>query len=125
MESFLLKETHKTPMVKIDPKDGVIRIKGKSIPEDGSIFYKPILQEIDKLSVNPPQKTKVDIQLEYFNTNSSKYLYQIFKKLESMHTEKSTVEINWYYEMDDWDLMEAGEDYQSILNIPFNLIEIA
>jgi hypothetical protein len=124
VSAFELKETHKTPLVKIDPGEGAIKIKGKSIPEDGSIFYRPIMDEIDKMSANPPEKTKVDVQLEYFNTNSSKYLYQLFKKLEAIHTDKSQIEINWFYEMDDWDLMEAGEDYQSILKLPFNLIEI-
>ncbi len=34
------------------------------------------------------------------------------------------VEVNWYYEEDDEDMFEAGEDYQSIINIPFKMIEM-
>ena len=34
------------------------------------------------------------------------------------------VEINWYYEEDDEDMFEAGEDYQSIINLNFKMIEI-
>ena len=124
MKPLVIKETHKTPRVVINPADGLIEIKGKSIPEDGSIFFNPILRELDKLGQQPPSRTEVNIQLEYFNTNSSKYIYQIFKKLESMHKENSKIEINWFYEQDDWDLLEAGEDYQSILKLPFRLIEM-
>ncbi len=124
MKPLVIKETHKTPRVVINPVDGLIEIRGKSIPEDGSIFFNPILRELDRFGMNMPGKTEVNVQLEYFNTNSSKYIYQIFKKLESLHQEKKNIQINWFYEQDDWDLLEAGEDYQSILKIPFTLIEV-
>jgi len=124
VKPLVIKETNKTPRVVIDPTDGVIEIKGKSIPEDGSIFFNPILRELDRFGLNMPGNTRVNVQLEYFNTNSSKYIYQIFKKLEAMHRQDKPVQINWYYEQDDWDLQEAGEDYQSILKIPFKMIEI-
>ncbi len=41
-----------------------------------------------------------------------------------MHKKGGTVEISWYYEEDDEDMFEAGEDYQSIINIPFKMIEM-
>ncbi len=50
----------------------------------------------------------------------------MFKKLETVYKkngEKGVV-INWYYEEDDEDMLEAGEDYQSILKIPFKMIEL-
>jgi hypothetical protein len=34
------------------------------------------------------------------------------------------VEVNWYYEEDDEDMLEAGEDYESIIRVPFKMIEI-
>jgi hypothetical protein len=32
--------------------------------------------------------------------------------------------VKWHYESDDEDMMEAGEDYKSIINVPFELVEI-
>ena len=47
----------------------------------------------------------------------------VFKKLESIHKGGSSeVVINWHYEEDDEDMLEAGEDYQAIINIPFKMI---
>ena len=66
----------------------------------------------------------MNIQLEYFNTSSSKCILDIFKKLELIYKKGSKVQINWYYEEDDEDMFEAGEDYQSIINIPFSMIEM-
>ena len=72
----------------------------------------------------PQPKTAVNIQLEYFNTSSSKCLLDLFKKLEGMHKSGNDITIKWYYEEDDEDMLEAGEDYQSIINIPFKMIEV-
>ncbi|NLN30763.1 MAG: DUF1987 domain-containing protein, partial [Bacteroidales bacterium] len=74
---------------------------------------------------DPLPKTEVDIRLEYFNTSSSKCILDVFKKLEAIHKAKNEVIVNWYYEEDDEDMLEAGEDYESIIRVPFKMIEIA
>jgi hypothetical protein len=66
----------------------------------------------------------VNIQLEYFNTSSSKCILDVFKKLENIHKGGNQLVINWYYEQDDEDMLEAGEDYQAIINVPFKMIQI-
>jgi hypothetical protein len=73
---------------------------------------------------NPAELTEVNIQLEYFNTSSSKCILDVFKKLEAIYKSGNEVVINWYYEEDDEDMLEAGEDYQSIIKIPFKMVEI-
>jgi hypothetical protein len=64
------------------------------------------------------------VQLEYFNTSSSKCILDVFKKLEAINKGENDVLINWYYEEDDEDMLEAGEDYESIIRVPFKMIEI-
>jgi hypothetical protein len=65
----------------------------------------------------------VNVQLEYFNTSSSKCILDVFKKLESING-RTSITINWHFEEDDEDMLEAGEDYQAIINIPFKMIEM-
>ena len=79
---------------------------------------------LDAYSGSPQGETKVIIQLEYFNTSSSKCILDVFKKLEKINTGGSTVTINWHYEEDDEDMLEAGEDYESIIDVPFKMIEM-
>ena len=124
MEPLIIEGTPKTPTVKFDAESGVIEIKGRSIPENSVEFYKPLVDWLEEYKANPAQKTQVNIQLEYFNTSSSKCILDVFKKLEAIHKAKNDVEINWYYEEDDEDMLEAGEDYESIIRIPFKMIEI-
>ena len=99
-------------------------IKGRSIPENSIEFYKPLVDWLDEYSKKPNDKTEVNIKLEYFNTSSSKCILDVFKKLETIYKDDNNVVINWYYEEDDEDMLEAGEDYESIIRVPFKMIEI-
>jgi len=84
METLNIKKTKTTPQIKFDKKSGVLEIFGRSIPENSSKFYEPILSWIDKYKSNPDNLTVLKIYLEYFNTSSSKYLYEIFKRFEEL-----------------------------------------
>lgn len=124
MDSIFIDGTPKTPNVKFDGNSGSLLLKGRSIPENSIEFYKPLVDWLDEYAHNPKPKTVCDIQLEYFNTSSSKCLLDLFKKMEYMNKNGNDIVINWYYEEDDEDMLEAGEDYQSIINVPFKMIEM-
>jgi hypothetical protein len=124
MEALLIEGTQKTPQVEFNPQKGVLEIKGRSIPENSIEFYKPLVDWLEEYSSVAVAKTVVNVHLEYFNTSSSKCILDVFKKLESIHKSNNDILINWYYEEDDEDMLEAGEDYESIIRIPFKMIEI-
>jgi hypothetical protein len=124
MKPIVIEGTPKTPSIKFDPSEGVFEISGRSIPENSVDFYKPLLEWLDMYKEAPLDKTVVKIKLEYFNTSSSKCILDVFKKLEAIHKAKNDVEVNWYYEEDDEDMLEAGEDYESIIRVPFRMMEI-
>ena len=123
MESLLIEGTAKTPNIKFDGGQGLIEIKGRSIPENSIEFYKPLVDWLDRYSQSPKQTTKVNVQLEYFNTSSSKCILDVFKKLESIHKSNHEVVINWYYEIDDESMIEALDTFKTMVDIPFKGIE--
>lgn len=124
MELIIIESTPKTPAIKFDSKQGKLEIKGRSIPENSVEFYKPLVESLDKYASSPSTPTQVDIQLEYFNTASSKCILDVLKRLETIHRQGNQVIINWYYEEDDEDMREAGEDYQAIVNLTFNMQQV-
>jgi hypothetical protein len=112
----------KTPSISFGGADGILEIKGKSIPENSLEFYRPVFEWLDNYSQSPAPKTVLKVALEYFNTSSSKCLLDIFRKLESLRISgRSDVKVNWIYDSDDEDMMEAGEDYQALVKVPFEL----
>ena len=125
MNDFKINAGTKTPHLHSDFQAGTIEMKGKSIPENAVEFYRPVFEWLDAYIQQPRPETHVTVQLEYFNTSSSKCLLDIFRKLESLHTSgKSLVTIHWLYEAEDEDMMEAGDDYQTIVKIPFVIKKI-
>jgi hypothetical protein len=125
MEKYSIDGTPKTPTISFDLASGVLEIKGRSIPENSIEFYKPLVDALDKYAGAPKSATNVNIQLEYFNTSSSKCILDVFKKLENINKNGSAVVINWHYEEDDEDMLEAGEDYQAIINVPFKMVQVS
>lgn len=124
MEALHLDGTPKTPHVHFDPESGLLELKGRSIPENSIDFYKPLIDWLDQYARSPRTKTALHVQLEYFNTSSSKCILDLFKKLEGVRATGNEVTVLWHYEADDEDMLEAGEDYAGIINIPFKTIQI-
>lgn len=124
MKPLTIEGSPKTPLIKFDVDKGLLEVKGRSIPENSIEFYKPLIDWLDEYAASPLKTTAVNVQLEYFNTSSSKCILDVFKKLEAIHSAKNEVVINWYYEEDDEDMLEAGEDYESIIKVPFKMIEV-
>lgn len=66
---------------------------------------------------------KATFDFVYFNTSTSKCLYEILKKAKSYQIAGNEVDINWFYEEDDDDMKEVGEDFADLLDLPFHFCE--
>lgn len=122
MEKLSIEGTAKTPFVSFDAT-GKLEMRGRSIPENSIEFFQPLIDWVDAYGKEKPAKVDLDVKLEYFNTSSSKCILDLFKRLEKMES-YSDVVINWYYEDEDEDMQEAGEDYASIVQLKFNIIGV-
>ena len=122
MDNLLIESTKKTPEVFFST-DGRIKISGRSIPEDATKFYDDLYEWVYYYCLEPSDTTTVDIELEYFNSGSSKALLHILRALVDVSKHGHKLTINWYYEEGDDDIMERGEYYESILETKFNFIE--
>ena len=122
METINLESTKKTPMVLLDPS-GKLRLGGRSIPEDASKFFDGILNWILDYVNAPQDSTVIDIELEYFNSGSAKFVMQILRELSELIHNGKELKVNWYYEEGDDDILERGEYYASILDLEINFIE--
>jgi len=124
MKEFRKKGTSATPNVVFDPANEIFEISGKSLPEDVSSFYDPILKWLDEYAEDPIPKTVFDFKLLYYNTASSKLLYEIMVKLKTKLTDEGhEVLVRWFYDEDDEDMEEAGEEYSEVVeDLPFELV---
>jgi hypothetical protein len=123
MEELRISPTKNTPEIILDP-DGFVRIRGRSIHEDVAEFFAPVEDWITMYIVTPADVTCIDINLEYFNSASAKVFIHIFQKITYVALKNKKFIFNWYYEDGDDDILERGEYFSSILDVPFNFIKI-
>jgi hypothetical protein len=122
METIKIQGTEDTPKIILDAENELLEISGRSLPEDVSSFYEPVLNWLNEYAESPKKKTIFNFKLTYFNTASSKLLLDILMKLEEMHEKGLDVLIRWHYPEDDEDMAEAGEEYADIVDVPFEQI---
>lgn len=123
MEEIKIAGSQKTPYIDLKP-NGVFRIGGRSIHEDPDKFFRPVItwiQEYCKTSETIP--TRVDIELEYFNSGSAKCVLNILQTLNAKINPAENLTINWYYDEGDYDILERGEYYSSLLSKNFQFIK--
>ncbi len=122
MEALRIESTLKTPEVLFDPKNNVFEIKGKSVPDNAEDFYAPILEWVEDYMTNPVDNMLLKIDLEYFNISSSKRILFILYKLNELKEKNYDIKIQWYYNEEDEDMFEVGQDYAFMVKIPFDFI---
>ena len=110
------------PEVKLD-EFGVVNINGRSFPSNADDFYKPILHWLEIYGENPCPSTNVSINVDYINTTSQKYFLDIFRKFKYIKENGNTVNIYWFYDEGDTDMIEVGEVYSELTDIKFIFIK--
>lgn len=122
MEGKKIEPTRKTPEVYLGP-EGVIKIWGRSVSEDSRAFYDTVGLWIDEYILDPEDITTVEFNLEYLNSASSKQIIRLLRKLLLVTLKHKSLNVNWYYEEGDADILEKGEYFSSALKLKFNYIE--
>jgi hypothetical protein len=119
---YIAEPTEDSPKVQLNSETGVLMFSGTSIPENSEEFYGPVLNWLDDFISLKPPAVEVNFKLDYFNTSSSKYILEILRTIERI-SDVSKIVVKWHYLTDDDDMREAGEDYQIMVKLPFEMVE--
>ena len=120
MENLEIHGTNDTPNVLCD-YNGEILMTGRSLPENPLRIYEQIFrwaQDYDKETIT------LNFKLEYFNTASSKQIFNVIKYCVENKSIKD-IQVKWQYEEGDYDSKETGEHFSHLFRIPFEFIEYA
>ena len=119
--SIKLNATEDTPSIVLDREKNEFIISGRSLPEDPSEFYRPVLTWIKAYVKQPNPVTEFNLKMEYFNSSSVKQIVTILVILSEIAKAGKEIKIIWHYKEDD-DLMKIkGKEIKSIIAIPFEL----
>lgn len=122
MNSIKLEAKEDTPKIILDPENEIFEFSGRSLPEDATVFYEPIIDWLKQYAKKPNKITEFHFKLNYFNTASSKLLLDILMIMEEIHQAGANISIKWFFEEEDEDMEEAGGEYAELVEVPFELI---
>jgi hypothetical protein len=120
MNTLYLEATQDTPKVLLNKRDGIFEISGKSLPEDSEGFYDSVIKWVKDYAKEPNESTVFAFKLKYFNSASSKYIYDMLDTLKGI----KGAQVEWSYHKNDEDILDAGKEFEEELEFPFSYKQI-
>jgi hypothetical protein len=133
MQKLFIPPTPLTPEIHFSPKDNLFIMRGTSAPEDVRALYYPVIEWIknfaddiiegktQQFSASSPIKMEAD--LDYFNSSSAKFLYDIFSEMKRLNDSGIPVLVDWFFDQEDQDMKEAGADIAALVGMQFRYVE--
>ena len=129
MKSLSVKKGDTTPELDFDVDKMEFLLEGESRSQDVLFFYEPIINWLTNfkewfLKNGSSKKLDFHFKLEYYNSLSAKFIFSIFKILKEMQVKGLEINVFWFYDVLDEDLLECGEEYEKILAFKFEYIAL-
>lgn len=123
MNDLYIPPTRNTLEVKLET-NGNMLFRGISTPENIKKFMSPIIDWLNEFKKTTPKKLSINFEINYFNTVSSRYFYELILIIDSFKENGCEISFNWYYEEEDDDLLELGEEFEQSAQVKFNYFSI-
>ena len=120
-QPLYIKATEDTPEVTFEPVTGRLLISGRSLPENAYAFYRPVIDWAKAYLGQSNSQTEITISLDYFNSSSGRFLLEFFSVFEEKLNDRNKVKVIWCSEHDDELMLEKGEEFKNIVDLPFEI----
>lgn len=108
MDTFFVEKDTYSPQVCLNADSGICEIRGYSHMEQPRSFYKSTIYWLQKF-ITQNRPIQFNFFLKYYNTGSSRVLFEIFSLLEKA---TAPVSVHWHAELRDSDMIEEGESFK-------------
>lgn len=126
MKPLIIKGTEYSPEITFKPDTAVFTVSGESRPEDAGKLYGTVLNWLEEYLAESNKDTttlRFEFKLLYFNTVSAKYILEILRLLHIGQSQGRDIQIVWHYKAKDEDIMESGEEFARLVNLPFEFVK--
>jgi hypothetical protein len=123
MDHLIIQGSNINPAIDFNGHTGVFSIRGRlvSVASQEYTFFKPLLEWVDRYSLEPAETTRLIVDLEFCSSAGIKNLMRLFKILEEIYHDGFDVGIEWKYYRDDEDAKEKGQNFTRLLKLPFKI----
>jgi hypothetical protein len=133
MKIISIQRTDKTPEVTLDTDEQVFQIKGNCLPENIREFSHQVITKfeeyLNQLAPGISDKGaagifRVNFQLGYFNSAAAKFIADVLIISGNFIQKGCNIKIYWYFDHDDHDMLEAGEQISEMVGVPMEFISV-
>lgn len=111
MENLYIAPTPSSPQVDFKFDTRTLSLRGESYPENAAAFYGEVISRLkDYLAQQNGTHIEVNIALAYFNSSSTKMLFNLIAALNDAVEAGNRVTLNWYHDEDDDTILEFGQE---------------
>ena len=121
MEKWIIEASDRSPSVVLDRQESVLKLEGRSYPEEGMDFFDPIILRFRTLQDSENPITLIHVKFEYYNSATSKALAELFNSLVKAKSNGHDVKVIWEYEEEDEGIQEDIDMFIETFDLPFEI----
>lgn len=110
LTDLLIEKTSKTPRIELKFNSGEISLTGRSLPENATRIYEPVLNWVSSYVTQPQPVTNLRLNVEYFNTSSSLWISKVVKTLTRINNPDYRLMVHIYIPLEEYDDMKQSAD---------------
>jgi hypothetical protein len=121
MEKWNIEATDRTPSVVLDRQESILKLEGRSYPEEGMDFFEPIIVRLRTLQNSDGPISTIHVRLEYYNSATAKALAELFTSLMTLKNRGLSAKVIWEFEEEDEGIQEDVDMFMESFDLPFDI----
>lgn len=119
MKDLLIEARENSPVFSFQA-NGILHISGRVLPEPDALFWGIANDWLVNYIETNPARIILCLQFDCVNTSSSLEILKLLYLLGDIKNKEISLDVYWYYPINDIQLEEMGKDFQELL--PFKFI---
>jgi len=116
LTDLIIEKTPKTPQIELKYNSGELSLTGRSLPENASRIYEPVLNWVNNYVIQPQPVTNLRLNVEYFNTSSLLWISKIVRTLTRINNPDYRFIVHIYIPLEEYDDMKLSSDVRESFN---------
>ena len=121
MEKWTIDATNRSPLVFLDREKSILKIEGRSYPEEGMDFFDPIILRFKSIQRSESPISTLHIRLEYYNSATSKAISELLLHLVTAKKAGFNTKVIWEYEEADEGIQEDIDMFIDSFDLEFDI----
>ncbi len=121
MEKWTIEATDRSPNVILDRQESILKVEGRSYPEEGMDFFDPILLRFKTLQDSDNPIKVIHVRLEYYNSATSKALADLFTTMIRAKNKGHETKVIWEFEEDDDGIQDDIDMFIEAFDLNFDI----